>query len=144
MKSCSSQVSLAHSFYPVLQYIPLLPQSLCMIIVFLLANFFSDHQVRFYTIPSLDSVLINPIRHVVAFAVDDQHLKRPGPTLVNVGIQLPVEPVDFCVVKRTGIAMYTLKDRLAYQRVRRQCPLPPRILLSRTSSRKYPFHKQVV
>jgi len=47
--------------------------------------------------------------------------------MAGVGIQLPVEPVDFCVVKRNGIAMYTLKDRLVYQKVR-YCNLPPRCI----------------
>ena len=79
---------------------------------------------------------------MVTFAVDDQHLRRPAPTLAGVGIQLPVEPVDFCVLKRNGIALYTLKDRLVYQKV---CiaMLPPLCILLRMSSRKFPSHKQV-
>ncbi|KIM47115.1 hypothetical protein M413DRAFT_422845 [Hebeloma cylindrosporum] len=81
----------------------------------------SDHQIHFYTIPSLDPFPIKPIRHVVTFAVDDQHLRRPAPTSASAGIQLPIEPVDFSVVKRNGIAMYTLKDRLVYQK---EIPLP--------------------
>jgi len=62
--------------------------------------------------------------------------------MAGVGIQLPVEPVDFCVVKRNGIAMYTLKDRLVYQKVR-YCNVPPRYIKLRMSSRKSPSHKQV-
>jgi hypothetical protein len=33
-------------------------------------------------------------------------------------VTLPVDAVDFCVIKRTGISLYTLKERLAYTRVR--------------------------
>jgi len=127
-RSCSSQAYLARSFYPVLQYISLLPGSFRVFIVILPITFL-DHQIHFYTIPSLDPFPIKPIRHVVTFAVDDQHLRRPAPTLAGVGIQLPVEPVDFCVVKRNGIAMYTLKDRLVYQKVR-HCNVPPRCIKS--------------
>jgi hypothetical protein len=140
-KSCSSQASLARSFYLVLQYISLLPGSFCIFIVILHGTFFLDRQIHFYTIPSLDPFPIKPIRHVVTFAVDDQHLRRPAPTSAGVGIQLPVEPVDFCVVKRNGIAMYTLTDRLFLSPVtllyRTTTPL------LRTSSRKSPSHKQL-
>lgn len=78
----------------------------------------TDHQIYFYTVPSLDPFPIKPIRHVVTFAVDDQHLKRPPPSLSPQGVRLPVEPVDFCIIKRAGLAMYTLKDRLSYLKVR--------------------------
>jgi len=81
----------------------------------------SDHQIYFYTVPSLDPFPIKPIRHVVTFAVDDQHLKRPPPSLSPQAIRLPVEPVDFCIVKRAGLAMYSLKDRLSYLK---EIPLP--------------------
>uniref|UniRef100_A0A8H8CKT2 CNH domain-containing protein n=1 Tax=Psilocybe cubensis TaxID=181762 RepID=A0A8H8CKT2_PSICU len=74
----------------------------------------SDHQIHFYTIPSLDPYPIKPIRNVVTFAVDDIHLKRQLPPLSAQGLQLPMEPVDFCVVKRNGIAMFTMKDRVFY------------------------------
>jgi hypothetical protein len=47
----------------------------------------------------------------LAFAVDHRHLQRP-PVLVN-------EPVEFSVIKRTGIAMFSLRnDKLFYQKVR--------------------------
>lgn len=29
-----------------------------------------------------------------------------------------IEPIEFCVIKRANIAMYTLKERLVLQRVR--------------------------
>ncbi|KAF9528703.1 hypothetical protein CPB83DRAFT_854136 [Crepidotus variabilis] len=82
----------------------------------------SDSQVSFYTIPSLDPCPIKPIRHVLAFAVDDHHLKRPPPSAAPAGINLPLDSVDFCIVKRTGIALYTLKERLVYLK---DIPLPP-------------------
>ena len=53
----------------------------------------------------------------MTFAVDDHHLKRPAASTNPSGVPQPVDPVDFCVVKRNGIAMYTLKDRLIYQKV---------------------------
>ncbi|KAF8966687.1 hypothetical protein BDZ97DRAFT_1917487 [Flammula alnicola] len=81
----------------------------------------SDHQIHFYTISSLDPFPIKPIRHVVTFTVDDQHLKRLTPQLSASEIPLPVEPVEFCVVKRSSIALYTMKDRLVYQK---EIPLP--------------------
>lgn len=77
-----------------------------------------DHQIHFYTIPSLDPYPTKPIRHAVTFAVDDQHLKRLQPLLSASGVPLPPEPVDFCVVKRSSIALFTMKDRLIYQKVR--------------------------
>ncbi|KAF8966668.1 hypothetical protein BDZ97DRAFT_1657548 [Flammula alnicola] len=95
----------------------------------------SDHQIHFYTIPSLDPFPIKPIRHVVTFAVDDQHLKRLVPQLSASGIPLPIEPVEFCVVKRSSIALYTMKDRLVYQK---EIPLPqgsPTITLARRTGK---------
>ena len=76
-----------------------------------------DHQIHFYTIPSLDPYPTKPIRHAITFAVDDQHLKRLQPLLSASGMPLPPEPVDFCVVKRSSIAIFTMKDRLIYQKV---------------------------
>lgn len=76
------------------------------------------HQIHFYSIPSLDHLSIKPIRNVITFAVDDHHLKRPPASTAPAGVNLPVDAVDFCVIKRTGIALYTLKDRLSYIRVR--------------------------
>ncbi|KAF8155542.1 hypothetical protein B0H34DRAFT_499413 [Crassisporium funariophilum] len=87
----------------------------------------SDHQIHFYTIPSLDPFPIKPIRHVVTFAVDDHHLKRPPPSSA-----ILAEHVDFCVVKRNGIAMYTLKESLVYQK---EIPLPQGASLARRAGR---------
>ncbi|KAJ7104527.1 hypothetical protein B0H15DRAFT_874301 [Mycena belliarum] len=92
---------------------------------------FSDHQIHFYTLPALDVVpsnVIKPIRHVMAFAVDQNHLKRPAPSL-SVPIS-SLEPVDFCIIKRSTIAMYSLRDRLFYHK---ELPLPNGALLARRS-----------
>ncbi|KAF8961751.1 hypothetical protein BDZ97DRAFT_1921074 [Flammula alnicola] len=95
----------------------------------------SHHQIHFYTIPSLDPIPIKPVRHVVTFTVDDQHLKRLVPQLSASGIPLPVEPVEICVVKRSSIALYTMKDRLVYHK---EIPLPqgsPTITLARRTGK---------
>ncbi len=78
----------------------------------------AGHQIHFYTLPALDMVplnLIKPIRNVVAFAVDELHMKRP-PQYAN-DIPVPVEPIEFCVVKRSAIALYSLRERLFFQKV---------------------------
>ncbi|KAF8637927.1 hypothetical protein AX17_002548 [Amanita inopinata Kibby_2008] len=88
----------------------------------------SDSQIHFYTIPSLDPVsqnVIRPIRHVVTFAVDHLHLRRPVPPLS--ASQVP-EPVEFCVVKWRAIALYTLRDRLYYHK---EIPLPQGAILAK-------------
>ncbi|KAI0641369.1 hypothetical protein C8Q79DRAFT_1031419 [Trametes meyenii] len=93
----------------------------------------SDHQIHFYTIPALDMVplnLIKPIRNVVAFAVDEQHLKRP-PQYAN-EVPLPVEPIEFCVVKRNAISLYSLRERLFFQK---EIPLPNGGILARRTGR---------
>ena len=59
---------------------------------------------------------IKPIRNVVTFAVDEQHLRRP-PQFMN-DIPVPVEPVEFCVIKRSNISLYSLRERLYFQKVR--------------------------
>ncbi|KAH7878687.1 uncharacterized protein C8R40DRAFT_1167411 [Lentinula edodes] len=82
---------------------------------------FSDNQIHFYTLPSLDVVsyqLIKPIRHVIAFAVDQLHLLKPMPPTSG---PHRLEPVDFCVIKRSSLAMYSLGQRLFYQK---EIPLP--------------------
>ncbi|CCM06015.1 uncharacterized protein FIBRA_08259 [Fibroporia radiculosa] len=74
-----------------------------------------DHQVFIYTLPSLDmipSTVIKPIRNVVTIAVDEQHLRRPA---LNDPSQ-PVEPVEFCVIKRNAIALYSLREKLFFQK----------------------------
>ncbi|KAH9998681.1 hypothetical protein BJV77DRAFT_1064681 [Russula vinacea] len=54
----------------------------------------SDRQIFFFVIPSLELLNIKPIRNVMAFAVDHRHI--------------------FCVVKRTGVALYSLRESLKY------------------------------
>ena len=79
---------------------------------------FKDRQIHFYTLPSLDPVPnTKPIRHVETFAVDQHHLLRVAPTMHDIPSKL--QPVDFCVIKRNAIALYSLyEDRLVYSRVR--------------------------
>ncbi|KAI9449700.1 hypothetical protein F5148DRAFT_1353251 [Russula earlei] len=72
----------------------------------------SDRQIFFFVIPSLELVSsIKPIRNVMAFAVDHQHIARPMP---SVDSPMPILPVDFCVVKRTGIVLYSLRESLSW------------------------------
>lgn len=59
---------------------------------------------------------VKPIRHVETFAVDQHHLSRVTPTVHDIPSKL--QPVDFCVIKRNAIALYSLyEDRLVYSRV---------------------------
>ncbi|KAI0331783.1 hypothetical protein GY45DRAFT_1353196 [Cubamyces sp. BRFM 1775] len=93
----------------------------------------SDHQIHFYTLPALDVVshnVIKPIRNVVTFAVDEQHLRRP-PQLAN-DIPVPVDPIEFCVVKRNAISLYSLRERLFFQK---EIPLPTGGVLARRTGR---------
>ncbi|KAF5379248.1 hypothetical protein D9615_005933 [Tricholomella constricta] len=93
----------------------------------------SDRIVHFYTLPSLDPVspsIVKPIRHVVTFAVDHEHLKRPPPPMS--GPTIPVEGVDFCIIKRTGIAMYSMRERLSFLK---EIPLPQGATLARRIGR---------
>ncbi|PPQ65334.1 hypothetical protein CVT26_000049 [Gymnopilus dilepis] len=93
----------------------------------------SDHQIYFYNIPSLDPFPIKPVRNVITFAVDDQHLKRTFPTLSAAGVPLPPEAVDFSVVKRNGgIALFTMKDRLVYTK---EIPLHPGTIAARRAGK---------
>ncbi|KAJ7461830.1 hypothetical protein B0H11DRAFT_1816523 [Mycena galericulata] len=92
---------------------------------------FSDHKILFYTLPALDPVpphLIQPIRHVITFAVDQNHIKRPVPPLSTPASA--IEAVDFCVIKRNAIAMYSLRERLFYHK---EIPLPDGAILARRS-----------
>ncbi|KAG6875789.1 hypothetical protein C0992_002301, partial [Termitomyces sp. T32_za158] len=81
------------------------------LIIFLL----SDRILYFYTLPSLDPVSLNivkPIRHVVTFAVDHRDLQRPSILPNTPTTQL--ESVNFCIIKRTGVAMYVMRERLNF------------------------------
>lgn len=60
-------------------------------------------------------VPLKPIRNVITFAVDEQHLKRP-PQFMN-DIPAPVEFIEFCVIKRSSIALYSLREQLTFQKV---------------------------
>ncbi|KAF8493445.1 hypothetical protein F5888DRAFT_1948828 [Russula emetica] len=72
----------------------------------------SDRQIFFFVIPSLELVSgIKPIRNVMAFAVDHRHIARPVPSMDS---PMPFLPIDFCVVKRTGIVLYSLRESLKY------------------------------
>ncbi|KAL0569017.1 hypothetical protein V5O48_012952 [Marasmius crinis-equi] len=75
----------------------------------------SHNQIHFYTLPSLDVVaynVIKPIRHVVTFAVDHQHLMRPAPP--PSGPITRVEAVEFSVIKRNSIQLYSLREKLLF------------------------------
>ncbi|TFK48940.1 hypothetical protein OE88DRAFT_1663216 [Heliocybe sulcata] len=75
-----------------------------------------DRQIHIYTLPSLDPVpatLVRPVRNVVSFAVDDEHMRRPPPPDPS----YPMEPVEFCAIKRNGIACFSFaRDRLLFQK----------------------------
>ncbi|KAF9460006.1 hypothetical protein BDZ94DRAFT_1170509 [Collybia nuda] len=89
----------------------------------------SDRTLHFYTIPSLDPVSLNivkPIRHVVTFAVDHRDLQRPPPSVS--GPVLPLDPVNISIIKRTGIAMYVMRERLNFIK---EIPLPQGASLAR-------------
>ncbi|KAK0458912.1 uncharacterized protein EV420DRAFT_1620557 [Desarmillaria tabescens] len=86
----------------------------------------SDNQIHFFTIPSLDAIAIKPIRHVVTFAVDHQHLSRPAASPSTPTHLL--EPVEFTVIKRSSLLMYALRDKLLYIK---EIPLPEGASLAR-------------
>lgn len=88
----------------------------------------SDRQIHIYTIPSLDPLPnAKPIRNVETFAVDHQHLLRPPPS-PNEPPARPL-PVDFCVIKRTAIAMFSIsEERLTYFK---EVPFQPGAQLAR-------------
>jgi len=80
-----------------------------------LSDFQADRQIFLYIIPSLEPVPgIKPIRNVMTFAVDHRHIVRPS---LPMDSPAPVLPIDFCVVKRNGIALYSLREQLLYHKV---------------------------
>ncbi|KZP16915.1 hypothetical protein FIBSPDRAFT_747884 [Athelia psychrophila] len=91
-----------------------------------------DRQIHFYTTPSLDPIpAIKPVRNVIAFAVDHQHLSRPVPSASDPPAN--IAPVEFCVIKRSNVALYMLHcraDKLIYQK---DMPLPQGATLARRS-----------
>ena len=77
-----------------------------------------DRQILFFTLPFLEVHTIKPVRNIITFAVDEQQLRLPAPTQNEIlGYSTVADPVDLCAIKRGGIAMFTLKDRLLYSRV---------------------------
>ncbi|EMD32318.1 hypothetical protein CERSUDRAFT_162060 [Gelatoporia subvermispora B] len=90
----------------------------------------SNRQVHFFTLPALDVVpanVIRPIRNVVTFAVDERHTRRPPPS-----VSQAVDPIEFCVIKQTSIALYSLHERLFIQK---EIPLPQGSILARRMGR---------
>jgi hypothetical protein len=74
-----------------------------------------DRQIFIHIIPSLELVPgIKPIRNVMAFAVDHQHILR---TAQAADSPLPTLPVDFCIVKRSAIVLYSIQEQLMYRKV---------------------------
>ncbi|TFY64543.1 hypothetical protein EVG20_g5905 [Dentipellis fragilis] len=88
-----------------------------------------DRQVYFFRLPSLDPLPYKPIRNVAAFAVDHQHILRPAPPIPDAH----VEPIEFCIVKRTNIALYSFLDRPVFIR---EIPLQGGAFLARRSGRR--------
>ena len=70
-------------------------------------------QLHFFTLPELDILPIPPIRNVQAVAVDQQALSRPS---LHAPIHT-VEAVDLCVVKKTGLGLFSLREKLAFHKV---------------------------
>lgn len=60
----------------------------------------------------------------MAFAVDHRHIVRPVPSMDS---PMPFLPIEFCVVKRTGVALYSLRESLKYLKVGRSA-FPFRLL----------------
>ncbi|KAI0344930.1 hypothetical protein BDW22DRAFT_1353743 [Trametopsis cervina] len=89
----------------------------------------SDRNIFIYTLPALDLVQIQPMRNVVAFAVDEQHLRRP---LTKPEAVQYTEPIELCVLKRTSISLYSLREKLIFQK---DIPLPSRATLARRTGR---------
>ncbi|KAG6918355.1 hypothetical protein DXG01_015004 [Tephrocybe rancida] len=74
--------------------------------------------------------IVKPIRHTFTFAVDHRDLQRPPLTMT--GNSSAIEAVNFCIVKRTGIAMYVMRERLSFVK---EIPLPQGATLARRIGR---------
>lgn len=71
--------------------------------------------MHFYVIPSLDPIhtsMIRPIRNVLSLAVDEQYLRMQPHEATQKS-----NSVEFCVIRRANIGMYSLRERLVLQRV---------------------------
>ncbi|KAI0685110.1 hypothetical protein BC835DRAFT_1458657 [Cytidiella melzeri] len=88
-----------------------------------------NRNIFIYTLPNLDLVQIPPVRNVVTFAVDEQHVCR-GPPKADTA--QPTDPVDLCVLKKTSVALYILRERLIFQK---EIPLPSRATLARRNGK---------
>ena len=72
-------------------------------------DFRADRQIFLYIISSSKPVPgIKPIRNMMYFAVYHRHIVRPS---LPMNFSTLVLPVDFCVVKQAGIALYSLRER---------------------------------
>jgi hypothetical protein len=72
-----------------------------------------DGQLHFFTLPDLSILAVPPIRNVQAVAVDQQALTRP---FLHAPIHT-VEAVDFCVIKKTGLGLFSLREKLVFHKV---------------------------
>lgn len=75
--------------------------------------FNTDGQLHFFTLPELNILPIPPIRNVQTIAVDQQALTRP---FLHAPIHT-VEAVDFCVIKKTGLGLFSLREKLVFHKV---------------------------
>ena len=72
-----------------------------------------DGQLHFFTLPELNILPIPPIRNVEAITVDQRALTRaPLDTPIHT-----VEAVDFCVIKKTGLGLFSLREKLTFYKV---------------------------
>ena len=72
-----------------------------------------DNQLHFFTLPELNILPIPPIRNVQAITVDQRALTRPP---LDAPINT-VEAVDFCVIKKTGLGLFSLREKLVPHKV---------------------------
>ena len=82
-----------------------------------------DGQLHFFTLPELNVLAIPPIRNAQAVTVDQQALSRPS-------LHAPlhtIEPVDFCVIKKTGLGLFSLREKLVVHKVIRNSTLTERV-----------------
>ena len=81
-------------------------------------------QLHFFTLPELDILPILPIRNVQAVTVDQQAFARP---FLHAQIHT-VEAVDFCVIKKTGLGLFSLREKLVSHKVINIQPQPSNML----------------
>ena len=79
-----------------------------------LGTFFNPGgQLHFFTLPELNILPIPPIRNVQAITVDQRALTRPP---LDAPINT-VEMADFCVIKKTGLGLFSLREKLVFHKV---------------------------